>query len=214
MKPSRILGQPMSPVRPPSLGPRWDPGDQGVSRSGSRQLRGPRRLSLIWLIPISCFAVLGLLSWRVLAVRSARAATKAAANDAERTPPAPPTSIRRPAHLLPPTTFEPVEAVAPEPAAPQPAWKPFQEKFAAEGVDPQWSAKKEAEIRQVVADLALPGTTLVSAHCARTVCQVIFDHTDADAQRNAPFALSKAPFATAVHYRYEGLRTTAYVQHE
>jgi hypothetical protein len=184
----------------------------------SQQARARRRPSVLWLAPLACLVTLGFVSFRALDARRVSAAdTRARAVAA---PAAPATVAPRSAPRLAPVAplaAAPPPTTAPETSDPgdQPAsWQTFKAKLDVETTDPRWSESTAADIRKLVAGLALPGTTLVSARCRQTVCEAVFDHTSHDHQMQAPMALTKGPFMTGVHYRYDGLRTYAYLQRE
>jgi hypothetical protein len=174
-----------------------------------------RRPSIIWLGPLACLGALGFMSFRALDARRASAADvrpAAVVAESEQQVKAVPRSAPR---------FAPTAEAAPantppssDDVAPPASWRTYQAKLQGEAPDPRWSAPTTAQIKKVVAELALPGTTLVSARCGQTVCEAVFDHANHEDQLNAPMALTKGPFATGVHYRYEGLRTYAYLQRE
>jgi hypothetical protein len=175
-----------------------------------------RRLSLIWLAPIVGLAVFGFLSFRALEARRASAAGARTRVAVEPEPPVAPAA--RPAPRFAPAPA-PAPAMPPaqqagDPPEPPASWQTFKTKLDGEGTDARWSERTAADIRKVVAELGLPGTTLVSARCAQTVCEVVFDHSSHEHQLKAPMSLTTGPFATGVHYRYDGLRTTAYLQRE
>jgi hypothetical protein len=171
-----------------------------------------RRPSLIWLAPIVGVAAFGFLSFRALEARRASAADARARAAVELEPtvaPSPPSAPRlAPA---PAPAMRPAQQAS-DPVDPPASWQTYKVKLDGEGTDARWSERTAADIRKVVAELALPGTTLVSARCAQTVCEVVFDHSSHEHQLKAPMSLTTGPFATGVHYRYEGLRTTAYLQ--
>jgi hypothetical protein len=198
--------EPMAPVRPLSR-ERHEVARDAASRGHPAGRRG-RRPSAIWLIPLAGLALTSAALWRYAGARRAAAATEGPTPAAL----APSARARRPPRLSPALVAKMGEA--PVPAPPPPIWQVFKDKFEAEGVDRQWSAKTTAAIRKVVAELAIPGTSLASVRCAETVCEVVFDHADKEAQLAAPYSLTKGPFASGTHLHYEGLRTAAYVQHE
>jgi hypothetical protein len=173
---------------------------------------------VIWLVPITGFALLGFVSMRALAGRRGLAADGAPSavgeGETSQRPSARPSRPEPVMRALPALTTPPAERGPGKEAAAPPTWQAFQDKFESESPDPKWAPKTTAEIRRTVAELALAGTTLVDARCAQTVCEVVFDHTSHEAQMQAPYSLTKGPFMTGVHYHYDGLRTTAYVQHE
>jgi hypothetical protein len=98
----------------------------------------------------------------------------------------------------------PAEAAA-DPGLP---WSSLKARFDAEASDAS-GVQTVREIGATLADLALRGTVLSNARCARSLCLVVLDHADEEAQREAPLHLTRGPFATGVHYRYQGLRTEA-----
>jgi hypothetical protein len=102
------------------------------------------------------------------------------------------------------------EAVAARGDPPDP-WSTLEARFNAEGSDAS-SVQTVREIAAVLADLKLRGTALSSARCGRSLCLVLLDHADEEAQREAPLFLTRGPFAQGVHYRYQGLRTEAILQ--
>jgi hypothetical protein len=172
-----------------------------------------RRPSVIWLGPIICLAALGIVSFRAFARRASSAEARGPALAAAVVEGQGVKAPRSAPRFAPAASVEAAPAPSEESAQPA-SWRTYLAKLKAEGTDAQWSAPTEAGIRKVVAELALPGMTLVSAHCGQTVCEAVFDHATHDQQMQAPWSLNKGPFATGVHYRYDGLRTYAYLQRE
>jgi hypothetical protein len=76
-------------------------------------------------------------------------------------------------------------------------------RFVGEPVDGEWSLKTVREIRDVVGSSA-PGTQLLKAECASSLCRVTVSHETEEAQKTLGRALAaEEPFRAGVVYDYD-----------
>jgi len=76
-------------------------------------------------------------------------------------------------------------------------------RFAGEHVDGAWSTETARSLRSVFGP-ATPGTRVTEADCASTLCRVVLEHEDRDAQHALGNAIASAEqFAAGVFYDYD-----------
>jgi hypothetical protein len=76
-------------------------------------------------------------------------------------------------------------------------------RLASEHVDGEWSVQAARQIRDVFG-ASTPGTALVEAECASSLCRVVVSHESPDAQRAlGPTVSAAEPFMAGVLYDYD-----------
>jgi hypothetical protein len=77
------------------------------------------------------------------------------------------------------------------------------QKVQSERIDVDWSAKTSAQIRTTFKS-ALPGTEVMDAQCANTLCRVVVRHTEKGDQHAMAQKLAREePFAQGTFFRYD-----------